>query len=180
MEGILAIFALSFTSMSIYVPPLTQPYVRTILGIRHPREEYLMSRLSPMEILHQKDPYKWQLPPRWLTVALEDRGMARPENREGVSTYAEAMVRSVWEAVTTGQVKWPDESVMKLKARDWLDAVAFIFNRIEGPPPQDLNLNIVQGAVDDLARLYGMNPDELLAEARRLALPDGNKAGETE
>ncbi len=138
-----------------------------------------MPRDGVAALLRKQDPWKYQMPPRWLTVQLEDHGLTRPDNLPDGVTYAETMVKLIWQAVTTGVVRFPNpdgsETVMLLRARDWLDTIEFLFTRIEGPPPQDLNLNIVQGAANDLARLYGMNPDELLAEARRLALPDGDK-----
>jgi hypothetical protein len=140
-----------------------------------------MPRNTPASILSKPDPWAYQMPPRWLSVALEDHGMTRPANLPDGVTYAETMIRVVWEAVTTGVVKFKNpegaEYIMPLKARDWLDAVKFIMDRVEGPPTQNVNLHVVQEAAADIAKLYGLDADELMAEAQRLALPGGGKDG---
>ncbi len=62
---------------------------------------------------------------------------------------------------------------MKLRAGDWVEAWRFIFDRIEGPPAQHLELHMVRDAANTLAEQYGLRAEDLLAEAERLALPDG-------
>ncbi len=136
-----------------------------------------MPRDGVAAILRKPDPWRFQLPPNWLTVQLEDHGLTRPDNLPDAVTYAEAMVQRVWEAATTGKVVWPDGQVMQLRARDWLDTVSFLYDRIQGPPVQAVNLSLVQDRAVEMAKEYGLNPEELLAEAQRLALP-GKVEGE--
>ncbi len=136
-----------------------------------------MPRDGVAALLRKPDPWRFQLPPNWLTVQLEDHGLTRPDNLPDAVTYAEAMVQRVWEAATTGKVVWPDGQVMQLRARDWLDTVSFLYDRIQGPPVQAVNLSLVQDRAVEMAKEYGLNPEELLAEAQRLALP-GKVEGE--
>ncbi len=141
-----------------------------------------MPRDGVAALLRKPDPWKYQMPPRWLTVQLEDHGLTRPDNLPDGVTYAEKMIRLVWEAATTGAVRFPNpdgsETVMLLRARDWLDTIQFIFDRVEGPPEQQINLSLVQDKAAELAKQYGLSAEDLLAEAARLALPRGVGDGE--
>ena len=128
--------------------------------------------------LRRTDPWKFKLGPRWLTAQIEDVGLTQVD---GI-TLAERMVRLVWEAATTGKVTFPNPDgrplILVLRPRDLLDTWQFIMDRVEGPPTQNVNLHVVQEAAHDIAKMYGLNAGELMAEAERLALSSGKDDGD--
>lgn len=50
------------------------------------------------------------------------------------------MARYLWEAITTGQIVFPDGKVIELSPDDVLAIIQFIYKHIDGPPPQNIDL----------------------------------------
>ncbi len=50
----------------------------------------------------------------------------------------------VWEAATTGSVRFPDGKSLKVDAGDWFDVVKWIYSHIDGPPKQQIGLTGVE------------------------------------
>lgn len=119
------------------------------------------------ELLHEASLIRLRLPLRWLTMALEDYG----RNGYKGTALAEWMVKAIWEAAALGKITWPDGTVMEVRPREALDAARFIMERIEGSPVQRIEVGLVRTKAKELAEQYGLNADELIAEAERLALP---------
>jgi hypothetical protein len=46
----------------------------------------------------------------------------------------------VWQGVTTGEVDFPGGQKMKLAPQDWKDFVKWIYQHIDGPPVQSLDV----------------------------------------
>ncbi len=81
----------------------------------------------------------------------------------------EFVAKLVWEGLTTGNVTFNtgEDGVMILGVRAWLDLVRWIYGQVDGPPKQALDLNIKKEA-EELAKRYGLNPKDVMAEAERI------------
>ncbi len=81
----------------------------------------------------------------------------------------EFLARLVWEGLTTGNVTFhhDEDGVMILGIRAWLDMVRWVYGQVDGPPKQSLDLNIKKEA-EAIAKRYGLNPADVVAEAEKM------------
>lgn len=48
----------------------------------------------------------------------------------------------LWEAITEGEVTFPNEETMVLTPADWVRMVQFLYKHIDGDAPKDHNVNV--------------------------------------
>ena len=78
---------------------------------------------------------------RALTAILEAEGNRTIEMSDGKKVARKRlMARYFWEAVTTGQITFPDGKVLVLSPDDILALAQFLYKHIDGPPIQNVDI----------------------------------------
>ena len=104
---------------------------------------------------------------RALTALLEMAGAKSVILDNGEKVTPKRYVASlVWQALMTGNVALPDGKAIKLGGKDWVELVKFLYNHVDGPPKQnvDIRLSIEQEA-RRLAEEFGLDEAEVITEA---------------
>ncbi len=81
---------------------------------------------------------------RALTAILERAGSKTVDDDGKSTSRRRVLARMVWEAATTGSVRFPDGKALKVDAGDWFDVVKWIYSHIDGPPKQQIGLTGVE------------------------------------
>lgn len=77
---------------------------------------------------------------RTLTALLERTGNTKKVYSKGVAPRR-LLADLLWQAAVTGEVAFPgDEKVSKLDAQDWIGVVKFIYQHIDGPPKNEVDV----------------------------------------
>ncbi len=81
------------------------------------------------------------------TEILEKAGSATIEDADGKRVARKRLIAELaMQALTTGQVKFPDGHTVKAdKFTDWTSIVEWIYNRIDGPAKQAIELSGPEG-----------------------------------
>lgn len=77
---------------------------------------------------------------RTLTEILEKAGNAKQEVGGDSFAAKKLLADLLWQAATTGTVTFPDGTVRALDVQDWMGAVKFIYQHIDGPPKAELDI----------------------------------------
>jgi Holliday junction resolvase len=79
---------------------------------------------------------------RALTNMLERAGSATIEFN-GANVSGKRLIGLLaWQGLTTGEIKFPDGKILKLSPQDWKDLLKWIYGQVDGPPKQDLDVNL--------------------------------------
>lgn len=84
---------------------------------------------------------------RALTAMLERAGSATIDIDGRHVSGKQIAARLVWQGVTTGEVTFPNGAKMRLGPADWKDFVKWIYQHIDGPPVQAVDLTTAGEAI---------------------------------
>ena len=51
------------------------------------------------------------------------------------------LARMIWDSLIWGKVEFPTGRVIELEANEWLNVVKWLYNRVDGMPPQAIDLS---------------------------------------
>jgi len=79
---------------------------------------------------------------RVLTEVLKKKGSATQEDIDGKRRSGKQIVaRLMWELAVNGKATFPDGKVLEASPQDWLGAVKWLYQHIDGPPKGQLELS---------------------------------------
>lgn len=103
-----------------------------------------------------------------IKIAL-DKAMSDSDPRKRKEVMAELLAQ----AVSTAMVRFPDDRVLKLSPKDWLDTVFKVLAQVDGPPRQEIDHTIDQTHI--VKGYVSFSPDEWDATP---GAPDDAQGGE--
>jgi hypothetical protein len=92
---------------------------------------------------------------RALTAILEAAGNKTIATDDGRTARKRRLAEMMWQAATDGTVTLPSGEKLEFAPTDWLAAVKWIYNHIDGPPKQEhgidgaVTLKVVYGTDDN-------------------------------
>jgi hypothetical protein len=104
---------------------------------------------------------------RALTDLLAKAGGRTLVGRDGVRLRRdEVLAELVWEAATLGTINMGDGKPRVLGPKEWIDIVKFIYGQIDGPPKQQVDINVlIRREAERLSEQFGLDADDLVREA---------------
>lgn len=110
---------------------------------------------------------------RALTRILEQAG-SRAVEVDGKPISGKRLVaRLVWEALTTGQVTFPNGGQMVISPDDWIAVAKWVYAQIDGPPKQEIGVSGPNGGPIQTQDLSALTVSDLLVliDAAQPTLP---------
>lgn len=95
---------------------------------------------------------------RALTAILEAAGNVTVD-ADGKRTARKRVTATLlWELATTGRATFPDGTVLQADPADWLNAVKWLYQHIDGPPKAELDVT----SNGETIKVYaGFNPEDV-------------------
>lgn len=91
---------------------------------------------------------------RALTEILARAGGQMVEFQDGSRISGKrAVARMVWEGVTMGLVTFPDGRKLRLGPADWKDFVKWLYQHIDGPPKQTIDIPGLDNLATNIVRV---------------------------
>ena len=98
---------------------------------------------------------------RALTDLLEAAGNTTIEDADGKRRARKRIAAGIaWELITEGKTKLPNGETLKLSPQDWIGLYKWIYQHIDGPPKNGLDLNDIEKFTLEIVRASDENSNK--------------------
>jgi len=123
-----------------------------------------MPRGKPWQVGESGNPRGRPPKARALTEILQRAGAKTLEDGGKRISGRRLVARLLWDLATSGKASFPDGKVLEITPADWFDAVKFLYQHIDGPPKQSMEVSGPDGGPIETETTVKLGDAELVNE----------------